>query len=141
MLRIADIADYKLVEDMSFKFIETTGYTDYYDKDTISRLIEHILTSPNETNIILLHGEDGMLAGMTTPFVFGTQTVATEIGWWVEPDKRKSSIGSELLEAFEFWAKKVGASFVSMGSLDDSLGKFYEKRGYKLYERAYMKVI
>jgi GNAT superfamily N-acetyltransferase len=79
---------------------------------------------------------------MATPFPFGPYSLATETAWWVEPDKRGSGLGLQLLQAFEYWAKeKAGAAMISMSSLDDKVGEMYTKQGYKLYERAYMKVL
>lgn len=140
-LKIATIEDYDLVEDMVMKFLLQTNYKDYISKEQIKPLLESFLTSDGSDKIILLNGTDGMLAGIASKMLLVGPLVATEVAWWVEPDKRKSNVGSDLLEAFEYWASKIGCSAVTMISLDKSLDKYYEKRGYSLYERAFTKEI
>ena len=140
MIKIATIEDLPEVLDMAMKFMSLTGYTKYSDEQTISNLIETIVTGPQNTMIILLIPGVGFLAGQASPFVFGQSSIASEIAWWVDEEKRNSGIGAELVEAFEYWAKNVaGCTIITLTSLDDSVGKFYEKKGYTLYERAYMK--
>jgi RimJ/RimL family protein N-acetyltransferase len=139
-MKIATLEDFNEIEEMAMKFIAQTGYTEYADVETISQLIYNILTGQQNEMIILLQPGVGMIAGMSTPFPFGPHLLASEIVWWINEDKRGSGEGKELIEAFEYWAKeKAGCTIVTMTSLDDNLGKYYEKKGYKLYERAYMK--
>lgn len=141
-MRIATLDDFNEIKEMSLKFLSKTGYTEYSDEATISQLIYNILTGEQNEMIILLKPGVGMIAGMSTPFVFGPHLLASEIAWWINEDKRGEGDGAELIEAFEYWAKeKAGCKMITLTSLDDELGKFYEKKGYKLYERAYMKVL
>lgn len=122
------------------KFMEKTGYAGYSDAETISILINTILTGKQDEMIILLKPGVGFLAGMRSPFLFGPHYMASEIAWWINEDKRGNKDGADLIEGFEYWAKNVaGCSLVSLTGLDDNIGKYYEKKGYKLYERAYMK--
>jgi len=139
MIKIATIDDFEPIAQMVYKFLETTRYFEMSTEDKMLAIIEDFLTAPNEEKIVLLEEDKGMIAGMVTPFIFGNLKVAAEVGWWVEPEHRKEGVGLNLLTAFEFWAKKVGCASVTMVSLDDELGKFYERNGYTLYERAYMK--
>jgi GNAT superfamily N-acetyltransferase len=140
MLKIAQKTDFPVLFEMGMKFAKTTEYKDYITEDYVANTINQILDQEMGT-IALMHGEDGMLLGTVLPFQFGPYFTASEVAWWVNEDKRKSSIGTELLEAFEEWARRVGADFVHMVSLDDAVGKYYEKKGYKLLERAYIKKI
>ena len=139
-MKIATIDDLPEILSMSMKFMESTGYTKYSDEQTISNLIEAIVTGRQDTMIILLKPGVGFLAGQASPFVFGQGSIASEIAWWINEDQRKTGAGSELVEAFEYWAENVAhCNLISLTGLDDNIGKFYEKKGYKLYERAYMK--
>src|SRR5688572_6291922 len=140
-LRIANIQDFDLVFSMAKKFAEASGYSKHMEEDKIKAIITDLLNGPQERKIIILHGEEGLLAGLVAPFTFGTALMATEVAWWVEPDARGKNVGAELMDAFEFWAKKVGCSLVIVSSIDDKVGKYYEKRGYKLHERAYLKEV
>ncbi len=139
-MKIATIEDHDEVLSMAMKFMAQTGYTEYSNEETISNLINTILSGKQDEMIILLKPGVGFLAGMRSPFVFGPHFVASEVAWWINEDKRGNKDGAELIEAFEYWAKNVaGCTIITLTGLDDSIGKFYEKKGYKLYERAYMK--
>lgn len=139
-MKIATVEDLPEIMDFAMKFIAVTGYADYSDEATIEQLAKNLITGPQNISIILLKPGIGMLAGMSSPFVFGPHLIASEVAWWVEPDKRGQKDGEELVDAFEYWAKhKAGCTLITLTSLDDKVGKFYEKKGYKLHERAYMK--
>lgn len=140
MIKIATTEDVAEILDMSKQFMSTTGYTKYSDEQTIANLIETIVTGRQDEMIILIIPGVGFLAGQSSPFAFGPHLLASEIAWWINEERRKSGAGEELIEAFEYWAKNVArCSIISLTGLDDQIGKFYEKKGYKLYERAYMK--
>lgn len=141
MIRIATKEDFDLVLNMALKFSASSPYAKYTDVDKLKILIETFLEEDRSKSIILLHSDKGMLAAIVTPFLFGNIKLSTEVGWWVEPEARGLKIGKELLDAYEYWAKQVGCSLVTMSSLDDSVGKYYEMNGYTLYERAYIKEI
>jgi len=141
-MKIATIEDIKEIADMSMKFMATTGYSDFSDREHIEAFIEAMVTGPQNERIILIEPGIGFIAGMSSVHPFGPTRLATEVAWWVEPEARETGAGKMLLEAFEFWAKeKAGCQLISMVGLDESLDKFYTKNGYKLYERAYMKVL
>ena len=140
MIKIATTEDVAEILDMSKQFMSTTGYTKYSDEQTIANLIETIVTGRQDEMIILIIPGVGFLAGQSSPFAFGPHLLASDIAWWINEDQRKTGAGAELIEAFEYWAKNVArCSIISLTSLDDSVGKFYEKKGYTLHERAYMK--
>lgn len=141
-MKIATIEDLEEITEMSMKFVETTRYSDYADIETIQSLIKKIITGEQNQAILLIEPGKGFLAGMSSPFALGPHLLASEIAWWVEPEYRKAGVGKLLMEAFEYWAKeKAGCTMVSMAVLGDDPGDFYEKSGYKLYEKAYLKVL
>jgi len=88
---------------------------------------------------IIFISEHGMLVGMLSEFIYGDCLIATELAWWVDPEYRGTSEGKELLTSFEGWAKDKGCKYITMISLDEGLGKYYEKCGYLLTERSYMR--
>lgn len=138
-LRVAKEEDLPQILEMSLKFAKTTSFSADMDPGFIENLIKNLIAGNN--TIILLHENKGFIAGLVTPFLFGDAKVATEIAWWVEPKERKNGVGQELLEAFEYWAKEMNCSYVTMVSLDHKLGKLYTKNGYRIREYAYMKEI
>lgn len=137
MIRVAKEADLGIVFNMAKKFIATSAYADKCDDKTLMDLIVGTIKYPD--GIVLLHGKKGMIAGRLAPYAFAPLLIAAELGWWVEPEHRKSKVGKELLEAFEYWAKQKNCKMVTMVSLDDEVGKIYERKGYHLAERVYMK--
>lgn len=140
-VRVATPDDYALIKDLCTKFLDNSPYKDLYNSAAISHLVSGFLYTPAD-KIVLLYEDKGILAGLSSPFLFNPlKKMATELAWWVEPQYRQTSIGKELLDAFEEWAKNTGCELVTMVCLDDLLGKYYERRGYSLKERAYMKVL
>lgn len=138
MIRKATIEDYSAVFAMAKKFAEESPYKDLC---TITRLRSVVLDCLLSPDRVVFMNEHGMIAGMYTVFIYGSDLNAVELAWWVDPEHRTSGLGKELIQAFEDWAKDNGCKMVTMISLDDDLGKYYEKRGYKLNERAYLKVL
>ncbi len=141
-MRVATPADFKDVEKMALNFLEATPYKDISSKEVVSNLVLDIINSFPTERIIIFKKDVGFVAGAVTPFLLGEHKLATEIAWWVEPDQRGNGIGLDFLSAFEYWAINVAqAGLISMSSLDKTVEKYYKKNGYKLYERAYMKVL
>lgn len=141
-MRIATLDDVPEITEMALKFLEVSGYKDFGDKDTIVNLILGIINSSPSEKIILVQPSVGFISGVATPFLFGKCSLATEIAWWVNEDKRGSGEGLKLLGAFEYWAQHIAdCKLISMSSLNKEVEKYYKKNGYKLYERAYMKIL
>lgn len=140
-MKIATLEDLDQIYSMGIKFMEASNYVDYSDPEVVKNVILwHISGDPKERIILLEDG--GFLAASVQPFPFGKGKIASETAWWVNEEARKSGVGRELMNAFEYWAKEVaGCDMVVMTSLDEDVEKIYKKNGYKLYERAYMKVI
>lgn len=124
---------------MAMKFAEASNYIEFVSKEKLEGLIRNVISMDKTQAIIFLYEDKGMLAATVGPFAYGDVLQATELAWWVEEEHRKSNIGKELLEAYAYWALKVGCKFMVMSCLDDSVGKYYEKNGFKLYERTYFK--
>ena len=141
-MKIATLEDLDEVERMALNFLAASPYKDHGNPEVILELIQNIIQGEPTEKIIILKPTEGFVVGMVTPFIFGNAPLATEIAWWVEPDKRGSGVGAELHKALEYWAKNIAnCKFMSMASLDKTVEKYYKKNGYKLYERAYMKVL
>lgn len=140
-MRIAEPVDIDVILEMAMKFVGMTGYDKISNKDDIELLIQAFLEAPRNEKIIILD-DFGFIAGQVTKFPFGSDLMASEVAWWIDPDSRGENRGAKLVQAFEYWAKNIaGCRFVSMTSLDSVVEKLYKKNGYKLYERAYMKVL
>lgn len=140
-MRIAELSDVDTILDMAMKFVEATGYKEAADPMYIRDLITAFLEAPRDKQIVILD-DFGFIAGQATPFLFGHGSLASEVAWWIDPSARGENKGIKLMEAFEYWAKNVAqCRYITMTSLDKDVEKIYKKKGYKLYERAYMKVL
>lgn len=140
MVRRANHADLEEIVGFAEKFLQVSPYKNMYDVAYLKAFIGDLLYSVSD-QIVLIEEGKGMLVGMIRPFYLGYEPIATELGWWVEPEYRNSGIGRELIHAFEDWARDEGCKSLVMISLDEELGRYYEKNGYRLIERSYMKEI
>lgn len=140
-MKIAELSDLDTLHVMAMKFVEATGYKEMSDSDYIKCFIKTFLEQPHDTHIAVLD-DHGFIAGQVTPFLFGYGSLASEVAWWIDPSARGENKGIKLMEAFEYWAKNIAnCKYISMTSLDKDVEKIYKKKGYKLYERAYMKIL
>jgi GNAT superfamily N-acetyltransferase len=148
MLKIAKAEDIPAIVDMTIRFL---SYVDYHnmptDPDKVRAVVENIVTSDPEKNIIILSMDGdkiaGMIAAVTQEALFHDAKIAVEIGWWVEPEYRRSTHNKQLLDAFEFWAKKLNCSHTQMSMMEtenaEKIERVYQRRKYKRVERSYLK--
>ena len=67
--------------------------------------------------------------------------MAMEQGWYVRPDHRGKH-STKLIEAYEVWATMNDAKVLQLSHMNtDALDKVYEKFGFKLYEKAFIKCL
>lgn len=144
-LKLATAEDVGAVIEMALSFAKASPYKDLpMEREKIEELILSMMKDHNKT-IVVLYMHDGkpvgMIAGMSSEMMFSREIIASEVIWWVEPGFRSRKTLA-LKEAYEFWAKRIGAKYIQMANLDDQkIERYYERTGYKLTERAYLKVI
>ena len=130
-----------------------------YDLEIIEREIVNTISSPKEENIVILslykNEPCGLIIGSVVPAPFSTQLIGVERAWWVSPEHRRSKSGIRLLQAFEDWCLRVGCQMIQMSLLvplesiveASEIGtslrieKLYQKMGYSLCEKSFIKVI
>lgn len=147
-LKIATLKDLADIKRMAKSFFLSSIYSDKeYDDDKVNDIILELLHDPTNRVIILgvLEGKPiAQLAATVQPLIFNTSRIATEVLWWVDDDHRRSGVGQQLIDAFEYWATNIAkADYTQLCSLNgdmvDPVGKHYEKIGYTLIEKAYLK--
>lgn len=84
----------------------------------------------------------GAIVGrLAAPWFDDSARVATELGWWVEPEHRGQ--GATLLRGFESWARDQKADCVGLSDLlhtnASPAGTLLERYGYELVERSWVK--
>jgi GNAT superfamily N-acetyltransferase len=95
--------------------------------------------------IDLGQGPVGYLAACVSMFFAAPVRIAVELAWFVKPDARGQ--GFDLIAYFEEWARLKGcaACSLSMNEFPDpkrsaALARLYGGRGYRAYERGFLKV-
>ncbi len=150
-LKIAGWDDYPDILEMAKKFFDHTPYKDKvdYDDSKISDVVMSLFDNPTERVAILAIHEGrpvGMLCAQVGEILFTRDRVATELAWWMDPEHRASRGSIELIQAFEYWAReKAGCKFTQLATVEteqvQKITKFYNRKGYDLYERAFLKVL
>ncbi len=141
-MKIAELEDIAEATDMAMAFAKESPYKDFIDRTYLETLIMKIISGDKTEGIILIIPDIGMLASVVSPFPYGPYRVANELCWYVKPDHRNGRSGTDLISAFEYWAEhKANCKLISFSALNNKLDKFFKRNGYKLRERAYMKVL
>lgn len=93
-----------------------------------------------QENIICIQQQNkGVILGVLYPLFYNPDIlVAQELGWWVEPEYRGTSLGIKLLKDFEKKAKELGAKKIIMFYLDaqtpDKIENILDRLDYKHLE-------
>lgn len=132
--------------DLTFlikQFLKETSYPFKVDTDKLLGSFEQIIEHENFIVLVLEDQGDisGTLVGGVTQPLFSHDIVASELAWFVTPEKRGSKDSLKLLKQYEDWCKEKGCKFITMVDIDpyDDLGKFYKAKGYSLTEKTYVK--
>ncbi len=144
-LKLATVADFKDIKRLLLKFKEASPYNKYpTNENKVAGLIYETLGKPANEAIIILCTDKGRTVGLlvaaASELPFSDTKQASESIWYVEPEYRNSRYGLDLYAAFEYWAHGIGAVVIhSAAPKDVPLGRFYNRRGYKLLEHVYIK--
>lgn len=141
----------KLAEDDSFlpllrEALEASPYASLPFTDDILKGIISTFISDRATKVIVLLCFDGtpvgLIAGSIGPNLLCPHLkVATEANFYVSPEHR-GKYSFKLVDAFEHWAKLLGAHIVLMANFGNAtLDKLYKRKGYKLVEHSFIKVL
>lgn len=144
-VRKAEPADFARVLPMAESFFSFAFPTMDFDLPSI---LEHYILMLTR-GFVYVAEENGELIGMlgclVTPFPLNVNyLVCSESMWWVNPEGRGLSIGSDLVEAAEAEAQELGCHKIVLSSLASSPGvveQYYESKGYALAEKAFIRSI
>lgn len=144
-LRLATVDDVPEFLRMARLFHHTSPYSGIpFSEDRILQYFEIALQNPLSV-ICILSEQDGdvrgMICGVCDAPPFSDLKVATELAWWMDEEYRHSRDSLDLFKAYEEWARRAGASLCQMALLSSSpdLTKLYERSGYQLTERTFLK--
>jgi hypothetical protein len=145
MIRSATKEDIKHLIPMGEKFFYHSGYEDVtkLSVESLDKTFTHLI---DDDNGILLVDDDlsGMIGALLYPFYFNHEHLTgQELFWWVDPSKRKSSVGKDLLKAAQDEAKAKGAKSFTMIALEsltpELVGNIYLNQGYRKSEHSYIR--
>lgn len=121
-----------------------TGFCFPFRPPYAGRLFAAHLGQPDRLCLVLDdHGAaQGVLMAVAAEHPFGPVRLARETVWWIEPDYRGPS-ALRMLADYEAWAKGQGCDFVGMAGMgaDPSVGRLYERRGFRPAEVHYLKAL
>ena len=142
-IRTAREIDLPALLEMGARFFAASGYADVtsFDRETFRTTLFTLMRD----GVLLVaekhFGIVGMAGAVVYPFYFNSShTTAQEMFWWVDEEHR--GIGSKLFDAMVAAVKDRGAKSLSMIALDalqpEKVGAFYERRGFRPSERAFI---
>lgn len=144
MFRIASEEDFDIVLDYFNKTVEESKYASWYPKEVREHIVRKYLQANRNEKVVLLILDEDKTIGMCSFYIIPIEDakdtfIAKLASAYLDEDYRGKKITKKIVEALEFWAKKVGASFTDVGVSME--GVDLSKDGYKKYEILYMKDI
>ncbi len=142
MIRTATLSDIPALVRMGRAFVET-GVDIPFDENYASRSIQGMMLAyDREVFVLDLDGKiSGMLCAAVADSPLAPVRVGVEIVFWIDPEAR-GRWANQFIQAYEAWAKNLGAHAASLSSLADvPVGKFYERAGYCHTETTHSKVL
>lgn len=84
----------------------------------------------------------GLLLAMAYEHPFGPVWLARETVWWIDPSHRGSA-APRMLDAYEHWARVKRCAFTGMAGMgeDPDVARLYLRRGYRVAETHFLKVL
>ena len=148
-IRKAVLNDIPDLLELGVQLYEATPYKDAIPLDLKKARFsfeKYILMDDLESIVLVaVHNGEvvGGIAGVLFQPPFGKETYAAELFMYLEPNSRKTRLGADLMDAYENWAKVVGASAIQypffLNHHPEKLKRIYERKGFKPEETLYYK--
>jgi GNAT superfamily N-acetyltransferase len=144
LIRKALAKDLDRIVELGMRSLEDGPYAGIIKKDPKQAMQTALSVLAAQAGEILLYEDDderviGLLAFVIYPQIFTGESVANELMWYVEPDRRAGGAGTKLLWAAEEEAKKMGAQYFGVTSPTDGVSAVYKRFGYQQIETAFLK--
>ena len=124
-LKLAEEADALAVAVLFKELHDHSVYKDLieYRPEDVAELVVKLSKDPT-TGVTILLQEDGRLIGAimcsTMQQVFNkSEKTAVEIGFWITEKHRTAASLKKLLQAYRYWAKRIGCTSILQGKLTD----------------------
>jgi GNAT superfamily N-acetyltransferase len=146
MIRNSTPEDFDAIMDMSAEFWKMTNFDEPFDKDH-TRVMVELCYDHGLQAVVEIDGKVCGFISAVSSFVLGSPKakVASEIGFWLNPDVRGNMIAPDLIRYLERLCAEQGVKYLSLvfmeSSMPEKVKSLYESLGYKLQETVYMKVL
>lgn len=148
-LRFAGLNDIDAILDLAKELYKDSPYSPLsVNPVKVRATLEKIIVESKGEYVILLSvdGQEivGVLVGYVYSPVFSDDRIAIEMLWYLKPEHRSGNRGVDMMDAYEYWAKGVGAKVIQYGYLSSSpegMLKLYRRRGFELSEQIFQKVL
>jgi len=146
-LRAAHAGDEDFVAGLVPRFVEhgaADGHTPQTVIEGTSRVLREALREPKRGEVVLIaedeHGEPAGFVYAVTQRDFFTGEEYAHVSE-IAAARSGAGIGAELMDAVERWARELGYRIVSLNVVDENTAaqRFYERRGYAIGHRHYVK--
>ena len=138
-----DLLDLSILSKMFAKEAKQNGYNLSFKQDKFLNTFLKVVNNPDYYYILAeVDGETvGFFLGVVFNPMFSDDIIAAEMFWWIDKDHRGHKISIQMLNSFEDWSKKSGATQVNVSDLQSvkNLDKLYERLGYTKSEVTYRK--
>ena len=139
-IREATTADVDALVAMGERFLVSVYAKKIHaNTDALRQLSEGLLASPDAVIYVAeVRGQViGMMGLMRYRHPMSGEPTASEVMWWVDPERRGS--GVRLFRVGEAWAKASGATVIQMIAPSPEVEQFYTRVGYEPVERTFQK--
>ncbi len=145
MIRKATIEDFDAILDMCSEFWGHTQFSEPFDREHTRSMVQ----MSHDHELLLVIDDDGIngfIAAIKSHLLGSSSAMmATELAWWVNPEKRGKMSGVGLVSTLERLCIEQEVKYLNLAYMQSSMPKqvrsMYERMGYALQETLYTKVL
>jgi GNAT superfamily N-acetyltransferase len=131
-----------------YRYASLESHGLYKDEAEFKNYFDFLIGNENTVLFVVSDGDKiiGTIAGIFHPwFMDGRQKIVSEQWLWIEPEFRGKGYDAELLSVLSAWGLSRGAKHLIMvaigGEKEESLKKYYKRKGYQYLETHFIKGI
>lgn len=139
-IREATTNDVNALVAMGTRFLDSVYARKIHaNADALRSLSVGLLASADAVIYVAELGSEivGMMGLMRYVHPMSGELTASEVMWWVDPERRGSGI--RLFRVGEAWAQDSGATVIQMIAPSPEVERFYVRAGYEPVERTYQR--
>lgn len=140
LVRPATAEDRFAILRMGKAFVASIGSLPFQAAYAERTVLAYIVHADRLCAVLDDDGVHGFIMAHACDHPFLPARVAQELAWWVAPEHRGH--GRLLLDAYEAWAAEQRCGLVEVAHVGDPrLTRFYQRRGYRVAETHFVKII